>query len=117
MGRERALNRTEMTSVGHGLVVYWANSRRITKSPHFKMPPMLATHLLISAAIKFDSSFSQSNFASTGVAPSACEVCNDFGIRFLSEMLSSQYEMHANTADTPSDTMARQVRKMDAVER
>jgi len=81
------------------------------------MPPMLATHLFISAAIKFDSSLSESNFASTGVAPSGCEVCNDLGIRFLSEGLSSQNKMNADIIDTPSETMARQDRKMDAVER
>ena len=88
----------------------------MTKSPHFKMPPMLATHLFISAAIKIDSSLSESNFASTGVAPSGCEVCNDLGIRFLSEGLSS-VQMHADIIYTPSDTMARQDRKIDAVER
>jgi hypothetical protein len=77
---------------------------------------MLATHLFISAAMKLDSSFSESNFPSIGVAPSGCEVCNDFGIRFLSEGRFT-VKMHADIPDVPSETMARQDRKMDAVER
>lgn len=76
------------------------NSRKITKSPHLRTPPMLAVQRLISSAIKSASILSPLNSPINGVEPRGCDVCNDFGIRFLS---TARHQNRKERSDETND--------------